>query len=97
MRASWVIIGVLVLALAGGAYYVATNPSIMDQFKQKKVITDQKVIQKTVVGFAADPYADDYNTVHVSGYVDNLGASRSSRPSSSRSTFSTRRATARSR
>ncbi len=73
MRASWVIIGVVVLALVGGAYYVATNPSLMDQFKEKQVITDQKAIAKTAVGWAASPFSDDYNTMHVSGYVDNLG------------------------
>lgn len=76
MRPAYVVIGVLVLALVGAGVYVATNPDVLDTFKTKKSITNDKQIQKMAVGFVANPYQDDYGMIRVSGYVDNKSKSK---------------------
>jgi hypothetical protein len=71
MRVALVILGIVVLVLAGLAAYFLLVPGATDFLRETTVITDEAAIGEMAVGFVASPYLDDYNTTRLSGYVDN--------------------------
>lgn len=62
---------ILVVVIAAAAYLFLA-PGATDFLKPAKTITKPEEVNETVIAFVGAPYKDDYGTLRVPGYVDNL-------------------------
>lgn len=72
LRTFYVVLAVVLVVLAGIVLYLvfADSPAI----EQTEVVTDQAAIDSTTVAFVSPPFLDDYGTMRVPGYVDNVSS-----------------------
>lgn len=79
MRKIFIVLGSVILVLAGVAVWVALNPSSLDALRAKETVTDATAVGKTAVVFVRNPYKDDYQMSRIPGYVDNLTGTKLSK------------------
>lgn len=71
MRRTILILGILVVVVAGIAGYLALAPHALARLRPATVVTDRAKVDAAALAFVANPYQDDYGLLHTSGYVDN--------------------------
>jgi len=77
MRRIYTIIGILVVIAGVVALVVMFTPLLRGSSEPAtQKITDQKKIGALALAFVAPPYADQYQALRVSGYVDNLSTTQ---------------------
>jgi len=74
MQRSLLVLGGVIAALAVIAAVVIFLPGVLGDSRPTTTVTDPAVIAKTALVFVNNPYKDDYDTMRIPGYVDNLGS-----------------------
>ena len=71
MKRSYVVIGIVIVLVAGVVGYLLLVPGASDFLAKTQIIEDQAQIDEMALAYIAQPYPDDYNTTRIPGYLDN--------------------------
>ncbi len=75
MKRSYVVIGIVIVLVAGVVGYLLLVPGASDFLAETQIIEDQAQIDEMALAYIAQPYPDDYNTTRIPGYLDNRSES----------------------
>jgi hypothetical protein len=70
------ILAIVMLALVGTIGYLLLAPGAADLLAPTETITDPDRLESVAVSFVQTPFPNDYDTVRVPGWVDNVSTTK---------------------